>query len=313
MRCPKCHYISFDSGERCRNCGYDFSLAPEAAANEAPLDLAIQSHDAPVGPLGDFDLADRGSARSPGVPRAGTLAAGAAAPITAGELPLFTDGPRAGSPAPVKPAPTPRPPLSVRKSNPLPRDARSRPDAEEGTLDLGAFPGEPDERARGRGRRSPDAHEVPDATEVTEDGAAGLAPRVIAGAIDTSIMVAVHGAVIYLTLRLCGLTFDEIAVVPPVPMLGFLLLLTGGYFVSFTAAGGQTIGKMATGIRVVPTADAGRHLPDFLRVPLGTAVLRAVACLLSVLPAGAGLLPALLSPDRRALHDRLADTRVVKA
>jgi uncharacterized RDD family membrane protein YckC len=67
---------------------------------------------------------------------------------------------------------------------------------------------------------------------------------------------------------------------------------------------------MATGIRVVPSADAD---DGFLRVPLGTAVFRALACLLSVLPAGAGLLPALLSPDHRALHDRLADTRVVKA
>ena len=28
MRCPKCQYISFDSGERCRNCGYEFSLSP---------------------------------------------------------------------------------------------------------------------------------------------------------------------------------------------------------------------------------------------------------------------------------------------
>ena len=313
MRCPKCHYISFDSGERCRNCGYDFSLAPEAAVDAAPLDLAIQTQDAPVGPLGDFDLADRRTGRSPGVPRGETLAAGDAAPITAGELPLFTDAPRDRGPAAVKPGPTSRPPLSVRKSNPLPRDARSRPDAEEGTLDLGAFPGEPDERVRGRGRRSPDAHEVPDPTTAMENGAAGLAPRVIAGVIDTSIMVAVHGAVIYLTLRLCGLTFDEIAVVPPVPMLGFLLLLTGGYFVSFTAAGGQTIGKMATGIRVVPGAEPSRPLPDFLPVPLGTAVLRALGCLLSVLPAGAGLLPALLSPDHRALHDRLADTRVVKA
>ena len=27
MKCPKCQYISFDSGDRCRNCGYDFSLA----------------------------------------------------------------------------------------------------------------------------------------------------------------------------------------------------------------------------------------------------------------------------------------------
>ena len=27
MRCPKCSYLSYDDVERCRNCGYDFSLA----------------------------------------------------------------------------------------------------------------------------------------------------------------------------------------------------------------------------------------------------------------------------------------------
>ena len=32
MRCPKCQYISFDSSERCRNCGYEFSLTADAAA-----------------------------------------------------------------------------------------------------------------------------------------------------------------------------------------------------------------------------------------------------------------------------------------
>jgi uncharacterized RDD family membrane protein YckC len=32
----------------------------------------------------------------------------------------------------------------------------------------------------------------------------------------------------------------------------------------------------------------------------------------SILAAGAGFLPALFSADHRALHDRLADTRVVR-
>ena len=30
MKCPKCGYLGFDSGERCRNCGYDFSLVSDA-------------------------------------------------------------------------------------------------------------------------------------------------------------------------------------------------------------------------------------------------------------------------------------------
>ena len=26
MKCPKCLYIGFETGDRCKNCGYDFSL-----------------------------------------------------------------------------------------------------------------------------------------------------------------------------------------------------------------------------------------------------------------------------------------------
>ncbi len=51
MRCPKCHYISFGSADRCRNCGYEFSLAVEDAP---PLDLPIETDAEAVGPLADF-------------------------------------------------------------------------------------------------------------------------------------------------------------------------------------------------------------------------------------------------------------------
>ena len=27
MKCPKCHYLSFEPEARCRHCGYDFSLS----------------------------------------------------------------------------------------------------------------------------------------------------------------------------------------------------------------------------------------------------------------------------------------------
>jgi uncharacterized RDD family membrane protein YckC len=50
-----------------------------------------------------------------------------------------------------------------------------------------------------------------------------------------------------------------------------------------------------------------------LRVPFATAVVRAVTYAVSLLPAGLGFLPILFSPDGRALHDRLADTRVIRA
>ena len=50
-----------------------------------------------------------------------------------------------------------------------------------------------------------------------------------------------------------------------------------------------------------------------LRLPFGTALVRAAACIISVALVGAGFLMALVRSDRRALHDAVADTRVVNA
>jgi uncharacterized RDD family membrane protein YckC len=66
---------------------------------------------------------------------------------------------------------------------------------------------------------------------------------------------------------------------------------------------------MSTGIRVVPEGSRSA----LARVPFGTAVLRAAAYVASLLPAGLGFLPILFNADGRTIHDRLSDTRVVKA
>ena len=114
----------------------------------------------------------------------------------------------------------------------------------------------------------------------------------------------------YFTLRVLELPTSRAAALLPIPPLAvFLLLLNGGYLAAFTAAGGQTIGKMLAGIRVV--ADHGATVGP--RVTLGAAVLRASAYLVSLLPVGLGFAAILLDTEGRALHDRLADTRVVKA
>jgi uncharacterized RDD family membrane protein YckC len=46
-------------------------------------------------------------------------------------------------------------------------------------------------------------------------------------------------------------------------------------------------------------------------VPVGLSLLRALGCMASTLCLGLGLVPAFLG-GRLALHDRLADTRVVR-
>jgi uncharacterized RDD family membrane protein YckC len=60
---------------------------------------------------------------------------------------------------------------------------------------------------------------------------------------------------------------------------------------------------MATGLRVEATDGA---------LTFGGAVVRVGAALAGGLMAGAGFLPALFRADRRAVHDQVAHTRVVK-
>ena len=134
---------------------------------------------------------------------------------------------------------------------------------------------------------------------------ASVIARLLAAAIDIVLLGAVSGAVLYLTLAIAGLTVDEVRLLPVIPLGAFLLLLNGGYLVAFTAAGGQTIGKMAAGIRVMND--------DYQRVDFTGALLRACGCVVSLLTAGAGFLPVFFGADRRALQDRMAGTRVVRA
>jgi uncharacterized RDD family membrane protein YckC len=98
---------------------------------------------------------------------------------------------------------------------------------------------------------------------------------------------------------------SEAGMLPKGPLLTFLVVQNGGYLAAFTA-GGQTLGKMATGIRVV-AAEPTESLD------LGRAVLRTAVWLALAIPAGLGFLTAFLTPDHRGLHDRFAGTRVVRA
>lgn len=308
MRCPKCQYISFDNGDRCRNCGYQFSLS----ADVETLDLPIQTGDEPEGPLGELTLDDR---RAEVVPARATAAApapeaGPAAPrpVTSSfDLPLFGDrGAHDDRPLVSAPA-VPRAPLSVRKAAPaVARPAPRRGLPQEPELDLGP-PEEPP--APPLPRATPAAVDRHAAAEPEAPVAAPAALRLLAAIVDLVVIGTIDAAVLHFTLKLCGLEYREIAVMPIAPFAAFLLLLNGGYFAAFTAAGGQSIGKMIARVKVIP-ADLDSWTD---RVPLGQAVLRSAAYLVSALPAGLGFLPALVGADKRAVHDRLAHTRVVKA
>ncbi len=147
----------------------------------------------------------------------------------------------------------------------------------------------------------PDVLENDEAVVALES--ASLVARVAAGLLDVGLLAAIAVVVVYFTVRLSGLTMADIAVLPPVPLAAFLLGLAVAYLAAFTACGGQTLGKMALGLRVVAGDGA---------VPAGAAGLRALTSLAGAGLAGLGYLPALFDGDHRGLHDRLAGTRVVR-
>jgi uncharacterized RDD family membrane protein YckC len=285
---------------------------------DAPLDLPIRatSEEKPVGPMADLRLkvAQKRQAAAmltPPSARQGVLSQPNA------DLPLFSHASRTDASVddglddrPLVSGNTPpRPPLAVRRPAPStpapppmqrPRVEQSVPD--EPSLDFAPWA----EAVREESIRGAES----DRSAVGDPAAgASAGSRLLGALIDVAITVGIDWAVLYFTLRLAGLQFSDIRTLPIVPMVGFLLLLNGGYLTMFTAAGGQTIGKMLAGTRVVVSDPVMRTH----RLPFGTAVVMTAACLVSFLPAGIGFLMALFRADGRALHDAVADTRVVRA
>ncbi len=295
MKCPKCGYIGFEASDRCRNCGYDFSLVPPPPS--VP-DLPLRSEGS-IGPLPDLTL--NRDAEAPSSPASRRQQEDefnfdrfpAPSSTRAADLPLFDAAPAPPNERPLVTAvPPPRPPLAVRRSTPPSPRVRTPPlRSQQVALDLRIEPGPEPE---------PQAVE-PAATSAV--AAASVGRRVAAGLVDLAILLPANLVVIYFTLRLCRLSVPEVTLLPPLPLLLFFLILDGGYLLAFTAAAGQTIGQMAFGLKVVTGSGE--------RVGLGRALARTAACLISVVPAGLGLLPAAFDAERRTLHDRLADTRVI--
>jgi uncharacterized RDD family membrane protein YckC len=300
MKCPKCSYIGFEPADRCRNCGFDFSLAP---IEDPAVDLPIRQAE-PMGPLADFDLGEAGRpprltptsradvrredpSLDPGVPPAPPPGTGV------GDLPLFGNG-FPDDPLLVRPAAASAP-LAVRRSTPTrprPAPASRVPDRQPDLiLPLGsAMPLSATEWSA-PSRRAADGE------------VARIGPRIAAAVLDGLLLAALDAAVVYFTLRVSRLDTSGLALLPPAPLAAFLLLLNGGYLTVFTAATGQTIGKMALHLRVISAADEP--------LTIGGALLRAAALLVCALPAGLGLMPAAFDRAGRGLHDRLAATRVI--
>jgi uncharacterized RDD family membrane protein YckC len=290
VKCPKCHYLSFEPELRCRHCGYDFSLAEP--------DLIIAPAEPRVAPRADLQL-------RPARP----------VPVTTSELPLFVKGlPQndtddadadADADEPRLEVPAAPRPLAVRRAM-----AEGRPHAARPAMALASKLASPPRRGLLEGLQQVEADAVrdrsPDAA-LPDGGPVAGNTRLAAAAADLLLLVALDLAVFGLTLRQGDVPLAQATSVLAAPLVFFLLVLDLGYLLLFTVIGGQTVGKMLLGLRVVARSpDGGPAAP----MTAAQAVSRALLTIPSVLALGAGFLPALVGQGL-ALHDRLTRTRVV--
>jgi uncharacterized RDD family membrane protein YckC len=370
VKCPKCNYLGFETGDRCKNCGYDFSLL--GAAERDPADYEIHplpEDDVPVHVIDEVDPRELDQAdpwlgisddplggkhgpepsprdniddvlsltltpeepfannqdlqlgpdfaehdMTPAVPMAPLpppvipppsavvpFITPAVSTSSESALPLFMPAEDEDDEPLIKLPAAPRAPLSVRRTPDTPRlRAVPRPTSRPSPAPVLQFSEEVAERP------APQAETSPVATRARgsiSGQSSRPGPRLIAAAIDYAILLGIDAGVIYFTVRMAGLSPGEWTLLPIGPMAAFLALLKIAYFYAFTAVGGQTIGKMAVGTCVI--ADDGSP------VDAARAMRRTSAGVLSFLLLGLGYIPALVG-EHRALHDRLAGTRVIR-
>jgi uncharacterized RDD family membrane protein YckC len=206
----------------------------------------------------------------------------------------------------VKVPVAPRPPLAVRRQAPdpgrvaTPAAAEVKPARKLGPFDHDLLEDLQRIEAKAAGRALPGRSAA--------EGWQNAGRRLTAAGIDLTFLAGLVATVVWFTLRQCDLSFAQARLLPVVPMALFLALIVVGYLLLFTAASGQTIGKMWLGLRVIGGPENVATEPPTLR----QATYRSILTLPSVLMLGVGFLPALVGQGL-ALHDRLTHTRVIRA
>ena len=132
---------------------------------------------------------------------------------------------------------------------------------------------------------------------------ATLFDRVKAAAIDLAALSVLWAIVVYFAGRTARVSVSGL-LPGGAYLLGFLALLGLVYAGYFTGTTGQTLGKIVCRLRVV---DAGGQPPGCLR-----AFFRSAVADIGIALACAAMLPVFFDPARRALHDRIFRTRVVR-
>ena len=219
MKCPKCAYIGFEASDRCKNCGYDFSLVPSSLDDR---ELPLRADEA-LGPMSDFDLGTGSSSARSHAEREGP---------GAGTTPTSTPGS-------VRPCPRNCPERSQNshysansrpKSNsrscaprlPVPLAVRRGGASDDQGASRGRPLGPPRKNLKPRLPIEQARDGVDDAVSFAERRRAGtrdVAQRPAASMSDSwSGSIAL---VVYFTMRVCRLDLAEWSVLPWPPMLAF--------------------------------------------------------------------------------------------
>ncbi|PYN00441.1 MAG: RDD family protein [Candidatus Rokuibacteriota bacterium] len=135
---------------------------------------------------------------------------------------------------------------------------------------------------------------------MTEGRPAGFWIRALAALLDFLVFLLVQFSFGLIGGRVWGPDVASTPTFRPIVVL-FTVVFAGAYSTLLLALGGQTIGKMLVGVRVV----AGEELPS-----IGAALLRFIGYFVSLGTLTLGYVMAGLRQDKRALHDLIAGTRV---
>ncbi len=312
MNCPSCGEPISGGGQRCSSCGAMVQPPSEGALAPAPAPTNLKTE--PLRQIPALQKKERPTWKDEVRDRVRHRRR-RRHPETEGALPLFEEKDRHPTPPPTGDAQRARWGADegpVDEDLPLQRlVGDSGPSAPEThtaseprtryTLDGPGFdqdpePGETDEWSLGA---VPSRIDEPRAVERP----AFLGERARAAALDAAFLGVLASLVVYFASRRAGVPLQGLRPVWPY-LLGYVAFLSLFYATYFTGATGQTLGKLATGLRV---ADRQGAPPTYSR-----ALLRAVLGTLGIGLALAGLAPMLFDPARRAFHDRVFKTRVIR-
>lgn len=143
----------------------------------------------------------------------------------------------------------------------------------------------------------PDDHD----TEVNQ---AGLATRLVAGAIDLGLLFVLYSLASTFVASVIPFAFGNNLTLVGGIVLGVLaFLVAGGILAAFWALAGQTPGMRFLSIRLTHHGSTD--------ITAKTAIRRVGALLVSIVPFGLGFMAILRDPQRRAWHDRITGTEVI--